>query len=171
MKEAGSLYKGLLLGSLGMQRQVPSGCNQATTKTPLNADNEDVMVLWKEEQEDLFENSTEITGFNGFLCESLNEDGISINYNNKERQTWTKTFNAAVMECYFLSIPVDEEGKLTRGHRRRMHNIWKERYGTELTEQHLCDQASIMRKNEWIIKLELENIRRKELRKRFRSTQ
>ena len=76
----------------------------------------------------------EITGFNGFPCESSNEDDISINYNNKERRTWTKTFNTVVMECYFLSIPVDEEGKLTRRYRRRMHNIWKERYGTELTE-------------------------------------
>ena len=56
----------------------------------------------------------EITGFNGFPYESSNEDDISINYNNKERRTWTKTFNTVVMECYFLSIPVDEEGKLTR---------------------------------------------------------
>ena len=45
VKEAGTLYKGLLPSSLGMQRQVPSGCNQANTKTPLNAENEDVMVL------------------------------------------------------------------------------------------------------------------------------
>ena len=64
------------------------------------------------------------------------------------------------MECYFLSMPVDEEGKPVRGYRRRMHNIWKERYGTEITEQHFCDQARMMRINEWITKLELENIGR-----------
>ena len=103
----------------------------------------------------------EITSFNGFSCESLNEDDIDINYNNKERQTWTKTLNTAVMECYFLSRPLDEEGKPVRGYRRRMHNIWKERYRTEITEQLLCDQARMIRKNEWITKLELENIRRK----------
>ena len=39
-----------------------------------------------------------------------------------------------------------------------MHNIWKERYGTEITEQRLCDQARMIRKNEWIAKMELENI-------------
>ena len=72
-----------------------------------------------------------ITSFNRFSCESSNEDDIDINYNNKERQTWTKTLNTAVMECYFLSRPVNEEGKPGRGYRRRMHKIWKEGYGTE----------------------------------------
>ena len=67
----------------------------------MNAENEDnVMVL--EEWEDLFGNSMKITNFNGFSCESSNEDDININYNNKERQTWTKTLNTAVMECYFF---------------------------------------------------------------------
>ena len=67
----------------------------------MNAENEDnVMVL--EEWEDLFGNSMEITNFNGFSCESSNEDDININFNNKERQTWTKTLNTAVMECYFF---------------------------------------------------------------------
>ena len=42
-------------------------------------------------------------------------------------------------------------------------NIWKEQYGTEITEQHLCDQAKILRKNEWITKLELENMKRRVL--------
>ena len=58
----------------------------------------------------------EITSFNGFSSESSNEDDIDINYNNKERQTWTKTLNTAVMECYFLSRPVNEEGKPVRGY-------------------------------------------------------
>ena len=92
-----------------MQWQVPGGRNQATmNKTPLNADNEDnMMVLGEEEWEDLFGNSMEITSFNGFSCESSNEDDIDINYNNKERQTWTNTLSATVMECYFLSRPLD----------------------------------------------------------------
>ena len=99
-----------------MQRQVPDDRIQATTnKTPLNADNEDnVMVLGEEEWEDLFGNSMEITSFNEFLFESSNEDDIDVNYKKKERQTWTNTVNTAVMECYFLSRPVDEEGKPVR---------------------------------------------------------
>ena len=88
-KEAGTSCEGLSPDSFGMQGQVSGGRNQATTnKTPLNADNEDnVMVLGEEEWEDLFQNSMEITNFNGFSCESSNEDDIDINYNNKERQT------------------------------------------------------------------------------------
>ena len=74
-----------------MQGQIPGVRNQATTnKTPFNADNEDnVMVLAEEEWEDLFGNSMEITSFNGFSCESSNEDDIDINYNDKKRQSWT----------------------------------------------------------------------------------
>ena len=63
-----------------MQGQVPGSRNQATmNNTPLNADNEDnVMVLGEEKWEDLFGNSKEITSFNGFSRESLNEDDIDI---------------------------------------------------------------------------------------------
>ena len=46
-----------------------------------------------------------------------------------------------------------------------MHTIWKEQSGTEITEQRLCDQARMIRKNELITKLELENISRKVLQK------
>ena len=66
----------------------------------------------------------------------------------------------------FLSRPVDEEGKPVRGYRKRMNNIWKERYGTEITEQRLCDQARMTRKNEWITKLELESNSREVLQKK-----
>ena len=69
------------------------------------------------------------------------------------------------MKCYFLSRPLDEECKPVQGYRRRMLNIWKERYHTETAEQCLCDLARMIRKNEWITKLELENIRRKVLQK------
>ena len=113
VKEAATSCEGLSPRSLGIQGQIPGGRNQATTKkTPFNADNEDnVIVLGEEEWDDLFGNSMEITSFNGFSCESSNEDDIDINYNNKKRQSWTKTLNTTVMECYFLSRPVDKEGK------------------------------------------------------------
>ena len=51
--------------------------------------------------------------------------------------------NIVVKQCYFLSRPVGEEGKPVRGYRRRMF-IWKEHYGTKITEQHLCDQARMI---------------------------
>ena len=125
VKEAGTSCEGLSPSSLGMQGQVLGSRNQATTnKTPLNEVNEDNgMVLGEEEWKDLFGNSMEITSFNGFSCESSNENDININYNNKERQTWTKTLNTTVMECYFLRRSVDEEGKQVGGYRRRMDNI------------------------------------------------
>ena len=55
-------------------RAVSGSCNQAATnKTPLNAGNEDnVMVLGEEEWKDLFRNSMEITSFKWFLSESSN---------------------------------------------------------------------------------------------------
>ena len=65
--------------------KVPGSRNQATTnKTPLNADNEDNVMVLGEEWEDLF--GSNIESFNGFSCESSNEDNIDINYNNKKRR-------------------------------------------------------------------------------------
>ena len=92
VKEAGTSCEGLSPGSLGMQGQVPGGCNEATiNNTPLNADNEDnVMVLgegeeWEEYVRVVFGNSMEIKCINGFSCESSYEDDIGISYNNKEK--------------------------------------------------------------------------------------
>ena len=72
MKEAGTICEGLLPGSLRMQGQLPGSHNQAPLyKTPSNADNEDnVMILREEEWEDLFGNSMAIKSFNEFSCES-----------------------------------------------------------------------------------------------------
>ena len=65
----------------------------------------------------------EITSFDGFSCKLSSEDDIDINYNNKERQTWTKTLNTAVIKCYILSRLVDKEGTPVRGYERGVHNI------------------------------------------------
>ena len=73
----------------------------------MNVDNEDnVMVIGEEKWEDLFRNRMEITGFNGFSCESPSKDDIDIAYNDKERQTWT--LNTPVREGVFLRRPVDQ---------------------------------------------------------------
>ena len=91
------------------------------------------IALGEEEQKDLFGNSMELTSFNGFSCESSNED-ININYNNKERQTWTRTIiNTTVMKSYFLSRPVDGEGKSVRMKRKNLERmIWHRNKGTTL---------------------------------------
>ena len=45
-----------------------------------------------------------------------------------------KEINVAVMECYFLSRPFDEEGNPIRGYRKQMHGIWKERQSLKVRE-------------------------------------
>ena len=69
--------------------------------------------------------------------------------------------NNAVMECYYLSKPVDESGRPVRGYRQRMHAVWKERGLQKATEQRPCDQARAIRKNEWFTSVELDEIRRR----------
>ena len=67
-----------------MQKQVPGSRNQVlTSKTHLNADNEDNVMVLGDEWEDLFGDCMEITGFNRFSSESSNEDDIDVNYNNE----------------------------------------------------------------------------------------
>ena len=77
------------------------------------------------------------------------------------RTRWSKSMNVAVMECYFLSKPLNDDGKPVRGYRRRMHNIWRERHSFNVTEQRLCDQARMIRKNGWLTHVELEEIKRR----------
>ena len=53
------------------------------------------------------------------------------------RMKWNKAINIAVMECYYLSNPMDENDKPVRGHRQWMHLIWNEREMFKCIEQHL----------------------------------
>ena len=57
------------------------------------------------------------------------------------RMRRNREVKVAVMECYVLNKPMDEDGKPLRGYRKRMHAIWKERHQMVVTEQRLCDQA------------------------------
>ena len=68
--------------------------------------------------------------------------------------------NIAVMEYYFLSRSLDEEGKPIRGYRKRMHNIWKKRERLKVTEQRLCDQARMIEMNGWLTELEMNVIKK-----------
>ena len=99
-------------------------------------------------------------GFSPGRCPTVRQGGPG-RYQASAKMKWSKELNVAVMECYFLSKPTDENGKPIRGYRRRMHNIWKERELPTVTEQRLCDQARAIRKNEWFTTVELEEIRRR----------
>jgi len=65
------------------------------------------------------------------------------------------------MECYFLSNPLDKNGRPVRGYRQRMHRLWKDSGMFDIREQNLCDQARAIQKNEWLSVVELEMIKRK----------
>lgn len=76
------------------------------------------------------------------------------------RKKWTKEVNIVVMECYYRSKPVDDNGIPIKGYRQRMHKEWRERGPFDVTEQRICDQARAIRKNGWLTEIELEFIRR-----------
>ena len=105
----------------------------------------------------------------GTLCEELSpircptvRQGSPSRYQAPGKMKWSKELNVvAVMECYFLSKPTVANGRPVRGYRRRMHNFWKERGLPTITEQRLCDQDRIKRKNGWFTTVELKEIRRK----------
>ena len=64
------------------------------------------------------------------------------------------------MECFYRSRPFDEERKPVRGYRQKMFREWRDRGLFELTEERVCDQARAIRKNGWLLQLELEAIKR-----------
>ena len=69
-----------------MQVQVPGGQWSYKEKDPFECrQGRQCDGFRKRRMGNLFGNSMEITNFNGFLCESSNEDDIGVNYNNKER--------------------------------------------------------------------------------------
>ena len=57
------------------------------------------------------------------------------------------------MKCYLMSEP------FKRGY-RTMHDIWKDIGIFEITEQCLADQVRVIKSNEWLSKLEVEEIKR-----------
>ena len=77
------------------------------------------------------------------------------------RKDWTKKMNMVVMECYFRSNPVDENGIPPRRYRQRLLREWNERGLFPTTEQRLCDQARVIRETGWLTEVELEEIKRK----------
>ena len=58
------------------------------------------------------------------------------------------------MECFHFSDPK------TRGYRKRMHMLWKDREMVNVTEQRLIDQKNQIIQKQWLSSLELEEIQR-----------
>ena len=76
------------------------------------------------------------------------------------RMKWIEEVNVAIMEYVYLSKSFTEKGKPIRGYRQRMHRIWKETKLFSVSEKRLGDKGRMIRKNEWLTAIELEEIRR-----------
>ena len=71
------------------------------------------------------------------LDDSLPRYGVSIKINggpvtgtrlsSSARKKWSKGVNIVVMECYYRSNPIDENGVPLKGYRQRMYRDWLER--------------------------------------------
>ena len=70
------------------------------------------------------------------------------------RRKWSKDDNRIAMECFIRSKPEN------RGYRRRMINIWQDRGMFEKSEQRLADQVKQIKHNQWLTKVEVEEISR-----------
>ena len=55
-------------------------------------------------------------------CPTVGQGGPS-RHPATSRMKWSRDMNIAVMECYYLSQPVDESGRPVRGYRQRMHAV------------------------------------------------
>ena len=70
--------------------------------------------------------------------------------------------NLAVMECFYLSKPIGDNGRTARGYRGRMHTLWKSR-GYQSSEQRVCDQVRAIKMNGWLSEVELNEVRKRVL--------
>ena len=66
-----------------------------------------------------------------------------------------KKVNKPVKRCFYQSSP------LRRGQQKQLIAVWREIETFEITEQRLVDQLRVIRTNEWLIDMELEEIKRK----------
>ena len=66
------------------------------------------------------------------------------------------------MECYYRWNPIDKNGVPLKGYRQRMNREWLEQgHFGDATEQRICDQARVIRKNGWLMEVELEMLKRR----------
>ena len=70
------------------------------------------------------------------------------------RRKWSKDDNIIAMECFIRNKPEN------RGYRRRMISIWQDRGMFEISEQRLADQVKQIKHNQWLTKVEVEEMSR-----------
>ena len=70
------------------------------------------------------------------------------------RRKWSRDDNRTAMECYLRSNPD------IRGYRRRMIDLWKDKGMFDISEQRLADQVKHIRRNQWLTKVEIEEMKR-----------
>ena len=116
--------------------------------------------------ENITKRNNDVNGAGSISAESatfgrcpMGEQRVSDRHPATARTGWSKEMNTAVMECYYISNPVDDNGKPVRGYRRRIHSIWKERQSFNITEQRLSDKARVICKNKWLTALQLVEIK------------
>ena len=68
-----------------------------------------------------------------------------------KRRKWTSKENKIVMECYFLSEPK------IRGYGKGMLSLWLQKGMFWVSEQRSVDQANDIRRNSWMIELEMNS--------------
>ena len=67
------------------------------------------------------------------------------------RKKWPKKVNIVVMECYYRSNPIDDNGVPLKGYKQRMYKKWFEQGASgNAIEQRICDQARAIRRNGWL---------------------
>ena len=115
-------------------------------------------MFWNE----MFGESSE-ESFKGFdevevgLNKTMEEKNTNKKQGNKKdltRRTWNKEVNKLDMKCYLMS------GPSKRGYKRRMYGIWQDIGIFEIIEQHLADQVRVIKSNEWLSKMKIEEIKR-----------
>ena len=67
------------------------------------------------------------------------------------RKKWPKKVNIVVMECYYRSNPIDDNGVPLKGYKQRMYRKWLEQGASgNAIEPRICDQARAIRRNIWL---------------------
>ena len=105
---------------------------------------------------ELFDNSDEYEGFEGFLTEDEDEENATQQQQQKDdgRKKWSTNDILCLMKCYYQSKP-DE-----RGYRKRMHSLWTENGRFNASEQQLCGQSRNVLKKGRLSLLQLEEVKR-----------
>ena len=94
-------------------------------------------------------------------CSPAHQQGPGRHYVTA-RKKWSKELDIVVMKCCYRWNPIDKNGVLLKGYRQRMNREWLEQgpFG-DATEKRICDQARVIKKNGWLMEVELEMLKRR----------